>query len=82
MTLCDKASELHNVHLEIYFDEYKALLDAQERKLSNKFNLFLERCNYDVWFENEELTDKEEYTFPAGKDVKTVARKSCYNEKI
>ena len=30
--------------------------------LGNKYdtiNLFLETCNYDVWFENEEPTDKE-----------------------
>ena len=36
------------------------LSDAKKRKLSNKYapaNLFLKTYNYDVWFENEKLTD-------------------------
>ena len=44
----------------IYFDQYKALPDAQKRKLANKFhpiNLFFETCNYNIWFENEESSD-------------------------
>ena len=34
--------------------------DAKKRKLSNKYgpaNLLFETYNYDVWFENEALTD-------------------------
>ena len=41
-------------------DEYKTLSDAQRTKLGNKYdpiNLFRETYNYDVWFENVELTD-------------------------
>ena len=56
----DNASKLYNEYLEIYFDEYKALSDAQKRKLGNKYdpiNLFLETYNYDAWFENERSTD-------------------------
>ena len=56
----DNASKLYNEYLEIYFDEYKALSDAQKRKLGNKYdpiNLFLETYNYDNWFENEESVD-------------------------
>ena len=52
----DNASKLYNEYLEIYFDEYEALSDAQKRKLGNKYdpiNLFLETYNYDAWFENE-----------------------------
>ena len=39
--------------------------EKKESKLSNKYdtiNLILETYNYDVWFENEESTDKEELT--------------------
>ena len=60
MTVYDNASELNNVYLEIYFDEYKALSDAQKRNLGNKYKpikLFLETNNYNVWFENEESAD-------------------------
>ena len=59
------ASELYNEYLEIYLDEYKALSDAQKRKLDDKYdpiNLFLETYNYNIWFENEkESIDKEEW---------------------
>ena len=34
----DNASKLYNEYLEIYFDEYKALSDAQKRKLGNKYD--------------------------------------------
>ena len=60
MTLYDNAFELYNECLENYFDEYKALSDAQKRKVGIKYdtiNLFVERYNYDVWFENEESPD-------------------------
>ena len=39
------------------------LLNDKKRRLGNKYdttNLLLETYNYDVWFQNEELTDKEE----------------------
>ena len=57
VTLYDNASELFNEYLEIYFNEYKALSDAQKKELGNKYdlnNLFLEIYNYDVWLESEE----------------------------
>ena len=44
-TVYDNASELYSVYLEVYFDEYKALSDAQKRNLGNKYNpinLFLQ----------------------------------------
>ena len=46
--------------LEIYFYKYKAVSDGKKGKLGNKYdpiNLFLETYNYNVWFENEELSD-------------------------
>ena len=60
MTAYDNTLELYNDYLEIYFNEYKTLSDAQKRKLGNKYdpiNLFFETHNYDVWFENEESVD-------------------------
>ena len=69
-TVYENASELYNEYLVIHFDEYKSLSDAKKRELGNKYgpiNLFLEKYNYDIWFENEELvgiisrkSDKEE----------------------
>ena len=62
VTAYDNASGLYNEFLEIYFDECKVLPDAKKRKLGNNYdpsNLFLERCHYDIWFENEELTDTQ-----------------------
>ena len=59
----DKASELHNDLLEIYFDEYNDLTVAKRKNLNSKYdpvNLFLETYYYENWFENEEeSTDKE-----------------------
>ena len=54
---------LDNEYLGIYFDQYMALLDAEKRKLDNKYNgqdLFLEGYDYSVF--SEESTDKEEST--------------------
>lgn len=47
----DNTLELYNEYLEIYFNAYKALSDAQERKLVSKYdhnNLFLETYICDV----------------------------------
>ena len=44
-TVYDNTSELDNLYLEIYFDEYKALSGAKNRKLGNRYssnNLFIE----------------------------------------
>ena len=53
-----KASELYNGYPEIYFNEYKALLQMlKKRKVGNKYDpvsLFLETYNF--WFENEKWT--------------------------
>ena len=52
-TVYDNASELYNEYLEIYFDQYIPLSDAEKRKLGNKhdlINLFLKTYNYYVWF--------------------------------
>ena len=60
VTAHDNASELYNEHLQIYFDQYKTLSDAQKRNLGNKYdpiNLFLDTYDYNVWFENEKSTD-------------------------
>ena len=57
-TVYDNVSELYNEYLVIHFDEYKALSDSKKRELGNKYgpiNLFLEKYNCDIWFENEEL---------------------------
>ena len=54
---------LYKEYLEIYFDQYMAFLDAEKRKLDNKYNgqdLFLEGYDYSVL--SEESTDKEEST--------------------
>ena len=45
------ASELYNMYLEIYFNEYKTVSDAQKRKLSNKHNLLM------YLLKHEELAD-------------------------
>ena len=45
------ASELYNVYLEIYFNEYKTVSDAQKRNLSNKYNLLM------YLLKHEELAD-------------------------
>ena len=62
----DKASELYNEYLEIFFNQYMTLSDANKRKLGDKYDpekLFLEGYDYSVWSENkEESTDKEEST--------------------
>ena len=49
--------------LEIYFDEYNELSDAKRKDIELKYdptNLFLKTYNYELWFENEESTDREE----------------------
>ena len=49
--------------LETYFDEDNELSDAKRKKIELKYdsnNLFLKTYNYDLWFKNEELTDREE----------------------
>ena len=68
----DNALELYYEYLEIYFNAYKALSDAQKRKLVSKYdhnNLFLETYICDVWSENEKLTDT---TWGKGDKEKTV----------
>ena len=59
------ASELYNDLLGIYFDEYYELPNAKKEKIESKYDpteLFLKPYNCDVWFENEESSDKEEST--------------------
>ena len=55
------ASELYNDLLGIYFDEYYELSDAKRNKMKYKYDpkkLFLETYNnYNVLFENEELSN-------------------------
>ena len=61
----DKASDLYNDFLAIYFNECNELTDARRNKMEHKYDpakLFLEKYNYEVWFENKEFTDKEEST--------------------
>ena len=58
-----EASELYNELLKSYFDEYTELSDAKRKNIKFKYisnKLFFKAYNYDPWFENEELTDKEE----------------------
>ena len=50
----DKASELYNDFLGIYFDEY----DDKIEKKYDPTNLFLETYNYGPGLENEKLTDR------------------------
>ena len=51
------ASELNNILLETYFDEYNALSDTTVNKMDPKYDrdsLFLKTCNIKhIWFENE-----------------------------
>ena len=65
-TVYDNTSELYNVYLEIYFDQYMSLSDAKERKLGKQCDsktLFIDGYNYSVLSEiEEESTDKEELT--------------------
>ena len=64
--MCMIASELCNKLLETYFDEYKKLSDAKRKNIKLKYdptNFFLKTYNYDLWFGNEELNDKEESRF-------------------
>ena len=56
-----KVLELCNEYIEIYFNQYITLLNAQKKIFGNKYNpinLFLDICDYNVWFENEKSTDK------------------------
>ena len=57
----ERTSELYNDLVETYFNEYYDLSDAERKKMKLK-KLFLKAYNYDVWFENEESTDKEDST--------------------
>ena len=46
--------------LEIYFDEYKELLNAKRNKMQPKYDtvsLFLETQNYEDWLKSEESAD-------------------------
>ena len=59
------ASVLYNGLLRIYFDEYYELPDVKRNKITNKYDpkqFFLKAYNYEVWLENEESTDKEEFS--------------------
>ena len=57
------ALELYNEYLEIYFNQYMTLSDAEKRKLGYKYDpedLFLKGYDYSVWSENkEESTNKK-----------------------
>ena len=58
-----EASELYSELLRTYFDEYSELSDAKSKNIEFKYipnTLFFKAYNYDRWFENEELTDKDE----------------------
>ena len=55
----DKASELYNDLLEIYFDEYNDLSVAK-KKISPKYNpdnLMFNTYEYEDWYEEEESDD-------------------------
>ena len=57
------SSEWYNSFLEIYYDKCNELPDNKRNKMDPKYDhktLFLERYDYDDWFENKESTDKEE----------------------
>ena len=46
--------------MKICFNENNELSDAKRNKMKRTFdpkNLFLENCNYHVWFENEKASD-------------------------
>ena len=61
--MCDTGSQLYNELLEIYFDKYNELNDAKINKMDTKYdsnNLFHKTYNYDLRFENEESTVREE----------------------
>ena len=58
----ETAAELYNDFPETYFDGYNELSDAKGKPIELKYdttNLFLNTYNYNLWFENEELTDRE-----------------------
>ena len=63
MCIIQLSSELCNELLGTYFDEYYYLSDAERKKMNNKFKpkkLFIEGSNYNDWYENVEMPDKEE----------------------
>ena len=66
--LYNNASELYNEYLEIYFNQYMTLSNANKIKLGDIYDpekLFLKGYDYSVQSENkEELTDKKELTVP------------------
>ena len=77
----NKASELYNDFLGICFGEYYELADDKRDKVKHKYypkKLFLKTCNYDYWFENEELYDttqkskKGELSDPTKTDEKST----------
>ena len=54
------ASELYNNLLGIYFNEYYELSHAKGNKIKLTYEpkkFFLKTYNYDLWFENEELSN-------------------------
>ena len=87
MSVYDNTSGLNNEFIEIYFDEFVALLHADKRKLVNKYdptNLFLETFIYDNWFENKKSAsttnrgEEESVDFPHMKKPPRFNRdKSC-----
>ena len=87
MSVYDNTSGLNNEFIEIYFDEFVALLHADKRELVNKYdptNLFLETYNYDNWFENKKSAsttkpgEEESVDFPHMKKPPRFNRdKSC-----
>ena len=56
----DKASDLYYDLLATHFNEHNELSDAKRNTIKHKYdpkNIFLETYNFDIWFENEELSD-------------------------
>ena len=56
----------------IYFDQYNDLKLAKQKNVNPKYdntNLFLETYNYDNYFENGELTGKENSNDKRGSDM-------------
>ena len=79
VTTYENASETYNEFLEIYFDEYKSLPNAEKRELGNKYdstNFFLEHITMIskriCWFIIVPPLEGDEKEVKEGKGLKTL----------
>ena len=59
----DKASELYNELLEIYYDEHCYLSHAKRKKMNRKYKpkkLFIKGYNYSMWSKHKDISSFNE----------------------